>query len=760
MNENFIYRSSLTEDSGYVTKDISICVIYNHRRSIDKTNFKTEIKIFFETNSNIDFILMFFPKFLKDDSKIIFDQKEDYFELIPKHLRSQLKSILSIYLIDIKGSLVMFKNRGVLKFSRLQLKEIYRQGIQNIFKQNNGLIEAPESFHFVFPSGKHCSNFMRTGNVIVNSCEIAFIANSLLSILVLPLHNIYCDTSSILSIAYSLSELLTKYDSKFTFPQIHSFSSYSGIYDKDIRFNPESLILISASTSGNIIDRLGKERLINDQEVAILYFIGSEIISKRISKYLVCDLTYSNINPQGIMEYKSYTADCKLCKNNSIKINVQGDSFLMNSPNIVDVTLTKKDCPKFISPFVEQFFTRNKDDESILKVNFRENHDPNDQYEIFIDIRNLLERINNDDNKDLKFRKKFLKTLDLYVPTKSKYIIHLDDTGSKEAANFILDNYFSQGQKPDIISQTNLTKQLNKNVSGVALVVSSCTVSGRNLLQVSRSLRKYKNLHPSYISLLSRSVDKSYQDRLSKTMSYGGTPYKTIESIFCSSEHKSNSWIKEIEFIKEFEEFIDSKITQSNTDSLTMEFIDLRTSQLYESKRGLTNNIFLRAMNGEELKLRPNFAFFDFIDYEDTVTQAEVYFVISCYLNSLRHSDKEPSLKDQSYYHRSVLSPDNFTRFNDGVIQACLLRAARNIELNYSFDERRSRAMKDVIVNIIEMHKEEEGEALFEFIYAICSRKLRLIHEHEETIIGLTKSLVDDDVINNYINFFKFKSSN
>lgn len=760
MNENFIYRSRLTADSGFITKDLSICVIYSHRRSINKTNFKTEIKSFFETNSNIDLILMFFPKYLKQESKNIFDQKEDYFELIPKHLRTQLKSILSIYLIDIKGNLALFKNRGLLKYSRVQLKEIYRQGIQSIFKMNNGLIEAPESFHFVFPSGKHCSNFMRTGNVLVNSCEIAFIANSLLEILVLPLYNIYCDTSSILSIAYSLSELLTNYDSKFVYPQIHSFSSYSGIYDKDIRFNPDALILISASTSGNIIDRLGKERLINDQEVAILYFIGSEEKSKGISKYLVCDLTYSTTNPQGIKEYKSYTTGCKLCENNSIKINVQGDSFLMNSPNVVDVTLTKKDCPKFISPFVKQFFTRKIDDDPILKVNFRENNDPNDQYEIFIDIRNLIKRIKSEDNKDLKFRKKFLKILDLYVPTKSKYIIHLDDTGSKEAASFILDNYFSKGQGPKLISQTKLTQQLDENDSGVALVVSSCTVSGRNLLQVSRSLRKYKNLHPSYISLLSRSVDKSYQDGLSKTMSYGGTPYKTIESIYCSSEHKSNSWIKEIEFIKEFEEFIDSKITESNKESTTMNFIDLRTNQLYKSKRGLSNNIFLNAMNNKELQLRPNFALFDFIDYEDTVTQAEVYFVISCYLNALRHSDNEPSLKDQSFYHRSVLSPDNFTRFNDGVIQACLLRSARNIELDYSFDERRSRAMKDVIINIIEMHNEEEGEALFEFIYAICSRKLRLISQHEESILGLTKSLVKDDVINNYISFFEFKSSN
>jgi hypothetical protein len=53
------------------------------------------------------------------------------------------------------------------------------------------------------------------------------------------------------------------------------------------------------------------------------------------------------------------------------------------------------------------------------------------------------------------------------------------------------------------------------------------------------------------------------------------------------------------------------------------------------------------------------------------------------------------------------------------------------------------------------MYNQEEGEALFEFIYAICSRKLRLTKAHERTILGLTTRQIKNKILTNYIDYYR-----
>ena len=65
-----------------------------------------------------------------------------------------------------------------------------------IFKNNGGLVESTPDHHFVFPSNKHCSKFIRTGNVLINQSEIFFLGVQLLKY-IQGKNIIYCDTSSI-----------------------------------------------------------------------------------------------------------------------------------------------------------------------------------------------------------------------------------------------------------------------------------------------------------------------------------------------------------------------------------------------------------------------------------------------------------------------------------------------------------------------------------------------------------------------------------
>ena len=73
-----------------------------------------------------------------------------------------------------------------------------------------------------------------------------------------------------------------------------------------------------------------------------------------------------------------------------------------------------------------------------------------------------------------------------------------------------------------------------------------------------------------------------------------------------------------------------------------------------------------------------------------------------------------------------VLLPGNFGRYNDGIIQAALLRAALPHELNYGPRPDLSREMRRIIERAIARHRDNQGEAALEFLFAVASGRLTL----------------------------------
>lgn len=87
-----------------------------------------------------------------------------------------------------------------------------------------------------------------------------------------------------------------------------------------------------------------------------------------------------------------------------------------------------------------------------------------------------------------------------------------------------------------------------------------------------------------------------------------------------------------------------------------------------------------------------------------------------------------------------LLSPEVFSRFDDGVIQAAFLHAALPTELDYRADEAQSLAMSDIIYRLAAGYGHERGEAAMEFVMALAIEKIRL-HKKEDS--QLRKRLID-----------------
>jgi hypothetical protein len=111
------------------------------------------------------------------------------------------------------------------------------------------------------------------------------------------------------------------------------------------------------------------------------------------------------------------------------------------------------------------------------------------------------------------------------------------------------------------------------------------------------------------------------------------------------------------------------------------------------------------------------------------ISQAEVYFLISATLHHLRRREAKRHSLVQHGHVRKVISPRCFERFNDGVIQAALLRAATPPELDYSLSEQFSGEMERILDFVFTNAANESGEAAREFALALGADHLRLMPE-------------------------------
>ena len=111
------------------------------------------------------------------------------------------------------------------------------------------------------------------------------------------------------------------------------------------------------------------------------------------------------------------------------------------------------------------------------------------------------------------------------------------------------------------------------------------------------------------------------------------------------------------------------------------------------------------------MTLNPNFAFWEpEIGDMTTASHAEVYFTISSVLHRARHSkDAKFSLFEQPGFGH-VLSPANFDRFNDPVIQAAILHGARGTELHLDNLEQQSQHMASVIETALRSLSDEDRD--------------------------------------------------
>lgn len=601
-------------------------------------------------------------------------------------------------------------------------KAILHCGMIALFKKHSGLITSSHGYHFTKPSGDHCDKFIRASNLLVSSIEVSFLAISVLPHLRKNLKRIYVDTSSI---AYLVSIAIQLFGSFHDgAPSIESFESYAVLNQPyDFVEDISSLLLISATTSGSLAQALLSSTSFTNDQVLTLFHIN--LPERQVGIFDVATAI-----PGGIVSRKA--PECNFCKRGAKFIRIAGDQFLPENPKHESLVIKKTDFGKHRQIFFEQFAAQ-----GVLSWNTSVRVDEDSKEHFFIAVDKVLSIDTN------RFSQTLVKNIKRHVSRDLGVVVAFEDSGSQALKNKIYDYLGEDAASVKWLKPKTLDEN-DMGGSSSVMVLAGAITSGRSLLAVSRKLRGIDSSATiTYFVAFSKLPNDDSFKQLQKDLCQGGHELVVLNkcSIPRIKEHTKTAWDWEQEALRPYgDEDPLGDINQTLPKALS-ERLQLLGAQTTDA-----NSLFLASPTGHSLKLRSTFAFWSDLDLSQErlkkTSQADVYWTIQCVLHDLRNASENNGLA--TTYHTTLISPANFDRYNDGVIQACLIRAALPVEIDYRIDPVFSRQMTDVIISVIDNWRNPQGEAALEFLMALWTERMRVNDDHLQEIVALKNTAMPE----------------
>lgn len=602
----------------------------------------------------------------------------------------------------------------------INLGNLRRESMLAVFREFGGMLHGDESHHYEKPSGKHSDRFIRTANVLRNAGATKLMALWVADRIDNNIKHIYCDTSTIHALVFqALLQRCTQNNHTPLKVGVDSFHSYDGIDQYEFQDPENSMALISASTSGDLVEKLIAKKGIPPSAISTLYYLG-----KGASRgHILCDLQKKDDSDGYALIDSRPAEDCPYCRNHSIPTLILGDQFLTERPKVSTYSLTGQDSPAWLRKLLNE--VQNTD---VFRVH-RETASQG-PVNLSIDLKCLLSEA-----APQSFKDHLQQSLAKSVPVSAQNIIHTGSAGAIELAHFVL-NHLKQhnpATSAKLFNSASLAELPKAIGNGTVVVVSDALSDGRDLMAINRILRNNhgKGAVNYLVAFATCATDKELAEiRTNLTYSGARGPATYMLEFLRKCPLPRTTvylpWVREYKFLNDLEGFCES------TSQVFPALFKKRKADLEEAgASGLHENVFLPCIHsGKKLALRRDFAFFDVDGDPNNVRQSVVYAAIAIVLNDLRNgSGKVPKLANE-VHHRTILSPNNFDRFNDGIIQAAILRSAFPHEISYAKDSALSTAITDIILLVLRSWNNQDGEAGLEFVLAVANQTL-CIHEND-----------------------------
>ncbi len=600
------------------------------------------------------------------------------------------------------ASLVGFNDRGELKKAicvtehredaLMDRNEIIMMGVRSIANNNTAILHrAPENCVFEKPSGQRHLYYLRGGALVGSDSQCGFLAYSLLEKFDDEIKCIAIDTMAISPLAYKLISLKNSLKEDKWNPEVYSFHSYGGFNGKSPPDNPQkTYILVSASSSGNMPREIRDYWKIPESQICtLLAFDGND------EDTFVGSILHKVEEPE----------EKKLDHLTPVKI--VGEYFVPRQRKSNQFLLRAKHAPRGIKDAMMHLYNTN-----VFKIKIDRG--------LWVDASELGQR-----DCIVEW---FRAATGRKAPASTSHVVYVD-RASKSLAEEVSSKLSEYGINTEVISSTSLGK--NDETVHSVVVVSAVVMSGDKLLDVSRRLRNVLGRDCSIAYFVGFYIPESHEkkDKFISSLTY--SPAREFKYTF-------DCW-QYFPIGKP-----DVGMSSFERESLQKDEIFEKCSRWKEVSQDEFTNVFWDGLDGKQLTIRRDFAFWPSKFKPDEANNAAVYFTILSVLQNAR--EKHCFLSSE--YEAAVLDPECFARFNDGVIQASLLRGCEHAELNYRGVKEASAFIRDLMISMIERPEPSPvNEALPEFLLALRLEKMRLEDEDVELIKRyLKKSDWDEEI--------------
>ena len=590
---------------------------------------------------------------------------------------------------------------------------IYKEGLKFLLAKGKVLVKAPSGFIFLKPSGRRSSYFIRAENALSESEDVYFLACSLLRKVKAreheannPIEVIFIDTMAISSLAYTLRDLYEELYECEAKPRVVSFHSYRSMSAVDSPLSGTSLCIISASSSMNMErEWLKKSSCLQSEVITLLTLDDAEQSDHALHSLPITSQELETEAHGGLRD-----------------IRILGEMFSPEEiePKKVMLNLTSHRLAGW-SKKAPLLSAKN------ALLAFRSAQQSGNTRPIFVDGAKILEYSRED------IKKYVLES----VPVSTKCVIYQKDESSKLLAEFcaeLINNHLNisiQVESSDGIVGGEIPED------GGLLIVATVVGKGEALNSISRDLRGVHEGTRRFLIVSQIAESKATITLFKKNLEQSSSGQMIKVDVLQSLAVGMAKFTKLEEEVSLFE-------------SLGCNIPTPIADRIAQIKRNgtLDAEFFLPStVTHSKLTLRPEFAFWN-NDYEQTHDHSAA--VLSTLASSLQHAREEHSIPDSdrlysSAFQQVVLDPENFSRFNDGIIQAALLRASYPSELDYSSIPDASRRLGRLLQRLFQNHQRDQGEASLEFAFALAVGKLKLDRKTHEELVAYCKNNIQED---------------
>lgn len=593
-----------------------------------------------------------------------------------------------------------------------ELNACFESGLLEIFKHDEVVLRAPAGYSYQKPSGARSSIFLKPDIGLKSSAEVSFVALALFRKLYSgqverfkELSTVFVDTMGISPVAYGLRELLMLcgHDRPF---HIESFHSYGGFEAIGKPLKGTTLCLISASSSMSLHKRWIEEKEVESNEVVTLLTLKPvKTLSSGSLLAIENPLPATSEGPA------------------QLSIRIEGENFMPAQEPPKKVLLREAHrCDEDVDKF-HRFAGKN-----VFSVYRRPARETLKVRALFVDGTSLLQQPEFDNWLTTRLRHS--------VKASTRVVIYQNDPTSKLLAEKVL--AFCEAN----LSLDSLSLVASSSINAAAvppqagvIVCAAVIGKGSQLLEVSRALRDIQDGPRLFLVGFQVAETKDELTTLDQNLRHSKTvPHEIAKfgtaaigtQLASSFAQESISHFPPHKRFKNLGSHLDNRNDQLSSKGMPFDHVLLPHGKSVD----------------KSMSLRLGFAFWP-KDYSPKPYQAEVLATVAVILQRARELStlsEEHRLSSRSFRH-VVLSPENFTRYNDGVIQGALMRCAYPSELDYRDDYASSDFMKSVILRALARADEEAGEAALEFLLAMSLRRLQLVDQHESEIRSYVESM-------------------